>query len=329
MAKQLPKEVVNLIDYYKKTQANLVDIIAKNLNGEDAGYRKKMLDSVNIELEKLNNYCTDWANDVIPKSYQTGIDNTYAWYRRQDLDITKAVVNQKVVDTMVENVYGQLTDANNFVGRRIRDEVRQAGIEAVAQKIGTGSTVKQTKELLLEKFSKKGIINITDKAGRTINLESYASMVARTTTREATNKGSIYATQEAGSDLVKIPSHFSSCPICIPYEGRVYSISGKDKRYPPLSEPFSDGYATIHPNCTHSTVPYIEKFDDDAEQMRTDSNKPFTVPPEKQKSLDAYNKSQAAKTSRRNDYNKWEKAKIENPSDTPKTFTKFRKTLNA
>ena len=38
--------------------------------------------------------------------------------------------------------------------------------------------------------------------------------------------------------------------ICIPYEGRIYSVNGKDKRFPPL-----DNTTPYHPNCLHLMFP--------------------------------------------------------------------------
>ena len=60
---------------------------------------------------------------------------------------------------------------------------------------------------------------------------------------------------------VTIPTHFPTCELCAPYQGRIYSISGKDERFPRLFDTaFAGGYANIHPNCQHVVTPYIEAF---------------------------------------------------------------------
>jgi hypothetical protein len=228
------------------------------------------------------------------------------------------------VDNLVANVIGQLSDANDFVGRRIADEIRQAGLEAIADKVTTGSTVKQAKANLIRKLTDKGVAAIRDKNGREIQLDSYAEMVARTTTREASNRGSIDAVTDLGYDLVKISQHHTTCEICAVYEGRVYSISGKSPDYPALDNAFKDGYSTLHPNCAHVAVPYFPEFDDNAEQVKKDSNKPFTLDPKKQHEVDAYNADQKVKADRRKDRNEWQSALLAAPNDTPKTFSGYR-----
>lgn len=48
-----------------------------------------------------------------------------------------------------------------------------------------------------------------------------------------------------------------TCDTCAVYQGRVYSISGNDSRYPALYKTaFKSGYSIIHPNCRHSWSPY-------------------------------------------------------------------------
>lgn len=59
---------------------------------------------------------------------------------------------------------------------------------------------------------------------------------------------------------MEIPSHYPTCEICSILQDRVYSISGNDKRFPPLSRAFSSGYKIIHPNCRHVVVAWIESM---------------------------------------------------------------------
>lgn len=321
----LPPEIIALKTQYESSQAKLIDIIANaETKGNSTTYRNRILNSVNEELRTLDKFASEWVNDNIPKAYEKGVNDAYTAYRALNIDVSKVAASQKVLKNLVDNTLGQLTDASQFVGRRIKDDLRQAGVEAIVQKLSMGDTVKQTKANLLKKMSDKGITAIVDKRGRNINLDSYAEMVARTTTREATNQGTLDEVTGNGRDLVQITSHFSSCPMCSVYEGRVYSISGKDKEYPKLAEVFSGGFSTIHPNCSHSVTPYIVEFDDNAEQLKADSNKPFEIQKKDKASLDAYNKSQKIKSQRRLDRNEWEASKLANPDITPKTFSGYR-----
>lgn len=321
----LPKEVVALIKRYQKAQIDLINIIADlEARGNVTTYRKAVLRAVNQELAILNKYAEGWALETIPKAYKTGVANTYLAFRKNSIDVGKIYINSRVVNNLVANTAGMLTDANKFVGRRINDELRQAGIDAIASKVSTGSTVKEAKRIMLQNMADRGITGIVDKAGRNIKLEAYAETVARTTTREATNKGVMESMTDKGYDLVRMSHHNSSCPVCIPYEGRVYSISGKSKEYPALSEAFGDTYATIHPNCVHTLEPYFPKFDDNAEQLKKQSNRPFEIEERDKKSLERYKADQKEKAQRRRDRNEYLEAKALAPDKAPKTFSGYR-----
>ena len=327
--KPLPPEVERLIKTYQAAQIKLINIIAtQEAKGNVTAYRKALLANVNEELATLNKYAEGWAKEVIPEAYKTGAASTYAAFRKANIEVGSVKVNQRVVDGLVRNVIGQLEDATDFVGRRLADDIRKAGLEAVAEKVATGSTVQEAKKNLIERLAQNGITAIRDKNGRAISLDSYAAMVARTSTREATNKAAMQTVRDLGGDLVRISQHYSACPVCAAYEGRVYSVSGKSKDYPPLSEAFG-GYSVIHPNCAHIISAYFPEFDDRADETKAESNKPFEVDEEKKKSIEAYNKEQDRKAKLRADRDEWEKAKAAAPYQTPKTLSAYKQLKRA
>lgn len=155
-------------------------------------------------------------------------------------------------------------------------------------------------------------------------------MVARSTTREAGNLARETQLTENGYDLVEMTTHYPTCKICAPLQGRVYSISGKDKRFPPLSKAFKDGYHNVHPNCRHSVHPWIEELQDPDEIQKAldDSGKPFedNRPEEEQK---LYNKQQAQNRRARDDRRQYERYKGRLGEDAPKTFSAFRRMKKA
>jgi hypothetical protein len=90
-----------------------------------------------------------------------------------------------------------------------------------------------------------------DLGGRRWQLDVYAEMVARTTTREAMSLGTDRRMRELGEELVTISAHADACIICQPYQGNTYA----------LPDLVVEGYDTIdqlppfHPNCRHVATP--------------------------------------------------------------------------
>ena len=324
MATPLPPEIIALRDRYQQAQIRLLEIIAeKEARGNLTAYRRGILDAVNAEIGNLDKFAREWVKSNIPRYYAAGASAAYKAFKDAGEDVARTAINTRVVQNLVDNATDMLIDAHQFVGRRIRDAVRKAGIEAIAEKVATGSTVNETKRRLIETLTKQGIPAVIDKRGRAIQLDTYAETVARTTTREATNKASIAEVEELGGDLVQMTQRFSTCPVCAVLEGRVYSISGNTPGYPPLSQANPNGYALPHPNCRHSYTPYFADMDASAEATQEMSNRPFEIDERAKASIAAYNREQQLKAARTKNRREWQRAKTADPTNAPKTASAY------
>lgn len=81
----------------------------------------------------------------------------------------------------------------------------------------------------------------------------YAELVARTKFHEAHSQATFTEAANHGTDLVEISSHNTSTAICLPFEGKVYSVSGTHKLFPPIQD-----VPPFHPNCLHLMFPTFE-----------------------------------------------------------------------
>lgn len=172
-----------------------------------------------------------------------------------------------IVQRLTMNLMGQLTDGNMTVlaglqsvllGRVEPDIYRRVGLEQVAAQQAVGRGINQSVPAFVEALHREGVTAFTDAAGRKWSLHTYATMVSRTTSRQAEILSVV--TQDAGQDLYQITAHGTTCRLCAPYEGRVYSKSGTDPSFPPLSDAFgkidpagpddlTNSWLNIHPNC--------------------------------------------------------------------------------
>jgi len=185
-----------------------------------------------------------------------------------------------------------------LIGRRVQDELRRAGLEATARKLTEGLTVRDMRRVLLDDLVQRGITVVQDQAGRNWSLPAYSEMVARTTTREAYTQGTIQVVERAGHDLVRASTHWPTCPMCAPRQGRVYSLSGRTPGWPALA---AVGPTPWHPNCGHSLAPFVPDLTDsaDLERLQELSNRPFDDDPRSRDEVDAYNRSQRINALRR------------------------------
>lgn len=323
------KEIEKLIEVYQEAQQGLIRTIAeKEARGNVTEFQKALLDQVNKQIDALNKQAKQWVESAIPEAYRIGLDQMNSSLSKMGVDADNkpdsfAQLYTDAIEALVMETLDDFYEANKFAGDNIKKIIKNAVDHAVIQKITQGQTVRECKKAIVNELMSRGIEGVEGKDGRMMSLDAYAALTARSRTREATNTATVNQLTALGRDLVKISKHNTSCPICAPLQGRVFSISGKDKRYPPLSIAFSGPYANIHPNCSHVPEPYIEELADDPEGDRTNSNLPFDIDPRSQKEIDLYNEMRRKKQQLRANRRQWERYSLALPDDTPKTFQGF------
>lgn len=195
-------------------------------------------------------------------------------------------------------------DFKNATTKAYNDTYKQIAAEVVRKDKGKSVTY-ELRNRVHEVLLQKDFIKVTYANGRTIPVDAYAEMVANTASIEAYNTGAIdYAMNN--TDLVEMTTIFPTCNICAKYQGRRYSVSGNDKRYPSLYDTvLSKGYNTVHPHCRHEFIPYYEDFDTAEEKKagQEKANKPFEDS-RTDKNVDAYQKWQEANRAAREKKNK-------------------------
>lgn len=328
---QVPQTVDQLIQVYQQAQEYLQYIItARQATGNVTEYQESTLAAVMEQLAVLEEVSKAFAQERLPKDYAKGVQEAIKEVQDMGAEIatsaTFAVMHRRAIETLVENMILDITEALRFVGREVQDVIRTVGLSVISEKLATNATVRDAQKMMKRRLIEEGVLGVRDRRGRLISLDAYASLVARSTSREATNTAKINHLQANGYDLVKISSHATTCPICAPLQGRIYSISGNDPRYPKLDIAYSS-HMNIHPNCRHVVLPYVEDLADDPEGDREFSNRPFDLDPRSKTEIDRYNRDQKEKTRRRADYKQWQRYKM--VLGEPKTFAGFRRSKRA
>ena len=328
------KHIAELVKAYSDAQQKLIKIVGqKHARKNNTDYERRILTQTNATLRELVSDTKVWTNSNIPRSYKKGVNKAMKAFNELGVDVKGyeafEKIHQKQIDILVRNTNDDLNSANNFIGRNIRDSVRQISIETIKEARLTGRSVGQIRRDLIDNFIDNNITSMETKNGRRINLDSYASTVARSTTREAENTAVIEHIKANGTNLVKMSSHLTTCPICAPLQGRVYSIDGNSTDYPSLDLAYTGDHANIHPNCRHFLAPYMPDKDKNSAETKRFSNRSFNIDPRSQAQINNYNHEQRRNRERNADKRQWERYKIVMPNETPKTLSGFRKSKRA
>jgi hypothetical protein len=321
-------------DYHVVAALQRVQGILKALRSDSWEYVPKMIERefyvAHPELRRPEMYLT-------PAQHLIAYNNAYSMTAEQLVIAERLTLNlMKEIEDSTEVVTQSLEEA--LLGRRENDIFRRVGNHLVAESQATGSSRGTVKEFV-EIMQTQGVTAFVDKAGRSWRLSSYASMATRSTDRQAQVLAVV--TKDTEQDLFQITSHSTSCGVCAPYEGRVYSKSGKDKRFPPLASAFGkidpmgpntleNTWLNIHPNCLHSIVAWTEagRSKEEVQKMIDFSDpakNPFSVDPRSEKEIRRYKEKEDGRRKYLEAKRQWERYRVTIPKQTPKTFATFMK----
>jgi hypothetical protein len=327
---------MGLVDYHAQAALDRVQAILRRLEADDWEYVPRMIERnfyvSHPEARKPS------ARNETPEKHKRGYSNA-AVLTGEQVDI---------VQRLTMNLMGELTEAHAtvystlesaLIGRTEPDVFRRVGLEqtGLAQAMGRGPF--RAAPGFVEALRREGVTAFVDRAGRNWSLHTYASMVLRTTSRQAEVLSVL--TQDPQWDLYKVSRHGTTCKLCAPFEGRVYSKSGRDPDFPPLSAAFgkmdpggpddlSNSWLNIHPNCLHQLIRWtpMGRSEEELKKIREFSSftkNPPTRDPRTQKQMDAYRKKERNRARWLNDYRQWERYRETLGNAVPKTFQTFQR----
>ena len=353
------RELDRLIAIYLKAETDIINEIGRLRSQGLVDYHAvAALERVQAILRKMQSDSWTYVPKMIEKQFYVRVPEA-----RKILDIPETVKKHlagyanaavltgeqtTIVEQLTMQMMEKVTDAamttmstlqSAIIGRVEPDIYRRVGLEQVAAMQATGRGVNKALPQFVDTLRREGVTALVDKAGRNWSLHTYCSMVARTTSRQAEILSVL--TTDPAHDLYKISSHGTTCGLCAPYEGRVYSKSGADPDFPPLASAFgkidpagpddlSNTWLNIHPNCHHVLLPWTPagRTPEEVQKIKDFSNpekNPFTVDPRSQKQIEAYRKKERGRELWLRDYRQWERYRMTLGDKVPKTFATFQK----
>lgn len=213
-------------------------------------------------------------------------------------DINPDEVNNVFEKPKIKDIKKLKYKISDFDEKKARDKYIRVITNYYGKSLGTIKTKEIDKaQYLLEKVSKfdkvEKVVPYFDKKGNIVayhDIASYNSMVYNTNLTNSVWNETLDNAIKTENDLVYVPGHFGSCPYCLPYEDRVYSLTGVNPIYPNIQVALDGGLK--HPNCKHP----IENY-----SSETKTTPSVSSPPEVYNSLQKINALELKKRRLRND----------------------------
>ena len=202
-----------------------------------AAYHARQHEEVRQVLRDLGRRSAPLALRAVLASYIEGLRVTWAARGQRfsadaELDAAFSGVHRTAVEVAVQALANRLDDSLRTVGRSTDDVFRRVGLQETATSLATGQEGRASAARIADELEKEGLTSFVDRADRRWSLEAYSSMATRTTTREARTAATAREHIQEGGDLVTVTKHRHPTDACTPYEGKTYSLSGRDKRFP-------------------------------------------------------------------------------------------------
>ncbi len=316
------KRKLGYVDYAEVAALERIQRILKNMMDESWSY-------VPVMIERI--------------FYQTEA-GTVGYQNARALTATEI----SVIEQLSNNLLGELEEAAETtektakrlltVGSQKEGEIRRKTLQQVAKQQASGMSWKKGSRELTQELQNKGVTAFVDKAGREWSLQDYCNMATRTTARQA--QVAAILTKNPNHDLYQIVKIGSTCPVCAPLEGRVYSKSGTNPDYPALTLAFGkmdpngpddilNTYLNIHPNCLHSIIPYttIGKTEKQIQKDKDFSNpekNPLDRDPRTKKQIAAYREKERNRRRLLADKKQHKEYRTILGNEVPKDFAKFQ-----
>lgn len=330
---------------YLRTERQIIDEITRKRAAGYVDYAEvAALERVQKILQNMVDESWEYVPQMVEKIFYRS-DKDAAGYRNAR---TLPVSQIAVAEQLAGNLIGEIIEASETAYKTVQrfyalarleaDPFRTAALNQTLNQEAVGAGWTQASARMARELKNQGITAFVDKAGRKWTLYDYCNMATRTTARQAEVAAVL---TEDEWDLWQIVKIGSTCPVCAPLEGRVYSKSGMNPNFPPLTLAFgkvdpagaddlSNTYLNIHPNCLHSLIKYttIEKTD---EQIRKDIAfsdpmlNPLSRDPRTKKQIKAYQEKERNRRKLLADMKQWRKYRAVLGDKAYKTFETFRK----
>lgn len=337
-----------LRNLFLRTEQELIrEITRKRAAGHVEYAEVAALERVQKILQNMVDTSWSYVPVMIEKIFYHSDKDAAGYTNARTITGMRSVTQIAIMEQLANNLQGELMEMAGTAKRSVEnvftiarlenDPYRKLALEQILRQEAAGKPWIKSSQDLVKELETNGITGFTDKAGRKWSMQAYGNMAVRTTARQA-EVAALLTFDEY--DLWQITKVGTTCPVCAPLEGRVYSKSGTNPDYPPLTVAFgkvdpygsndlSNTYLNIHPNCLHSLVKYTT-IGKSAEQIQEDKNfssvekNPLSRDPRTKKQIAAYREKEKNRQQLLRDMKQHKEYRAILGNDIPKDFAKFR-----
>lgn len=253
-----------------KIQAEVMKMLRadKKLQMEIAENTKAYKQEVKRIIEETVEAAKTSGNNLVAEAGTMAWNDDMQMWKEQGVDLKKPnTLNQLIVAFQKQtiNELKNLTRTMGFKGALVGTigvlNMYQREMDLALLKVATGTfSYDQAVNDCVHRLAQSGLRSIDYASGRAYQIDTAVRMSVRTGMSQLAGRVTEMNLEQTGQDLVITSQHIGSRPEHAPWQNKVFSYSGKSKKYPDFRT--GTGYGTAcglkGVNCTHNFYPFWE-----------------------------------------------------------------------
>ena len=268
-AEKIQAEVMKIIRADKAYQM----AVAENTKA----YKQEVQDIIKRTVKEAK----EAGDELTAEAGNMAWNNDLSMWQEHGADLKKPNSMSQLISAFQKQTAGQLRNLTNSTGFKNTVfsttgvlNAYQREMDLALLKVSTGTfSYDQAVNDCVHRLAQSGLRSIDYANGRSYQLDTAVRMSVRTGLSQLSGKVMEANLESSGQDLVITSQHIGSRPEHVPWQNKVFSYSGKNKKYPDFFR--STGYGTATGlkgvNCTHEFYPFWEGADfvpDDIEEPK-------------------------------------------------------------
>ncbi len=256
------KRLKTLVSWYKAATKQLVNTLNSTTDFGRAS-RISTLKQIDKTLQTLDKKTAGWVKKEVDVYYKRHGKEAISALKADGfpVDTTFGLVDDEAVKALSGEIMTHYQEAYSGVKRSAMRMLNEAARQQIQALLAEGKITGATRKAISDRIAgelRKGFVSLVDRGGRKWSIEAYSNMLTRTMLVKTSNEGMSNRLLQSGYDLVRVSDHLGACPLCVPWQGQVLSMSGIHPDYPSVDKARGEGL--FHPNCRHRLLPYHEKL---------------------------------------------------------------------
>lgn len=254
----------------EKIQAEVMKMLRadKQLQMEIAENTKAYKREIQAIIKQTVKEAKEAGNKAVAEAGNMAWNNDLSMWSEHGADLKKPNTMSQMIEAFQKQTNNEMRNLtrttgfkNTVFGTTGVLNAYQREMDLALLKVSTGTfSYDQAVNDCIHRLAQSGLRSIDYANGRTYQLDTAVRMSVRTGMSQLAGKVMEENLKNSGQDLVITSQHMGSRPEHVPWQNKVFSYSGKNKKYPDFVK--ETGYGTAAGlkgvNCTHDFYPFWE-----------------------------------------------------------------------